>query len=151
MQVPVLDASQSDAALAPLLRAACERVGFFLLVNHGLVGAQRDALAASARLFELPNDVKETLRATPATNNRGWTRLGEETLDPSRQSRGDTKEGYYIGREVPSDSAEAALPLHGALHASRTLLVRKPVTDAARAQGRTCGPPRRCCQAGARP
>ena len=46
-------------------------------------------------------------------NNRGWNPLGEETLDPAHQSRGDTKEGYYIGREVPADSAEAKLPLHG--------------------------------------
>jgi isopenicillin N synthase-like dioxygenase len=46
-------------------------------------------------------------------NNRGWNPLGEETLDPEHQTRGDTKEGYYIGREVPAGSAEAKLPLHG--------------------------------------
>ena len=71
------------------------------------------AFAASAAFFELPAEAKQALLATPATNNRGWTPLGEETLDPARQSRGDTKEGYYIGREVAAGSAEAALPLHG--------------------------------------
>lgn len=39
--------------------------------------------------------------------------LQEETLDPERQTQGDTKEGFYFGREVPLDSEEGALPLHG--------------------------------------
>lgn len=35
-------------------------------------------------------------------------------LDPEHQSKGDTKEGYYIGREVSADSDEAhKFPLHG--------------------------------------
>lgn len=34
-------------------------------------------------------------------------------LDPDHQTRGDTKEGYYIGREVPADSPETRFPLHG--------------------------------------
>jgi isopenicillin N synthase-like dioxygenase len=40
-------------------------------------------------------------------------RTGEETLDPKRQKSGDTKEGYYIGREVAKGSAEDGLPLRG--------------------------------------
>ena len=31
-------------------------------------------------------------------NGRGYTRMGEETLDPAVQTQGDTKEGYYLGR-----------------------------------------------------
>jgi len=34
-------------------------------------------------------------------------------LDPAKQRVGDTKEGFYIGREVAAGSQEAALPLHG--------------------------------------
>ncbi|KAJ8576966.1 hypothetical protein ON010_g2241 [Phytophthora cinnamomi] len=44
---------------------------------------------------------------------RGYTPLHEETLDPAVQTRGDTKEGYYICRHVPPDSADMQLPLHG--------------------------------------
>lgn len=33
--------------------------------------------------------------------------------DPARQKTGDTKEGYYIGREVEPGSAEHGLPLRG--------------------------------------
>lgn len=38
---------------------------------------------------------------------------GEETLDPARQKAGDTKEGFYIGREVEEGCAEYGLPLRG--------------------------------------
>ena len=41
-----------------------------------------------------------------------WPRA--QVLDPEHQSQGDTKEGYYIGREVAADSDEARrFPLHG--------------------------------------
>ena len=39
--------------------------------------------------------------------------MANETLDPSNQSEGDTKEGIYIGQEIPADSEDAKLPLHG--------------------------------------
>lgn len=42
--------------------------------------------------------------------------MEEEILDPETQAisgRGDTKEGYYIGREIEKDSEEALKPLHG--------------------------------------
>jgi isopenicillin N synthase-like dioxygenase len=72
------------------------------------------AFASAAALFALPAADKAALLATVATNNRGWTPLGEEVLDPERQTRGDTKEGYYVGRQVAPDAPEASLPLHGA-------------------------------------
>lgn len=31
----------------------------------------------------------------------------------ANQSEGDTKEGLYFGREVPADSPDAGVPLHG--------------------------------------
>lgn len=34
-------------------------------------------------------------------------------LDVTRQTRGDTKEGYYMGREVSMDHPDASKPLHG--------------------------------------
>ncbi len=39
--------------------------------------------------------------------------MSEETLDAPNQTEGDTKEGLYFGREVPPDSEEACMPLHG--------------------------------------
>ena len=96
----------------PSSRQACERIGFFYLDGHGIPPAQLDAVfAASAAFFELPRAQKLGLSADG--NNRGYTGMGDETLDPPAQSVGDTKEGYYIGREVSADSPEAAQPLHG--------------------------------------
>ena len=39
--------------------------------------------------------------------------MGEETLDPERSKAPDTHEGLYYCRDVPPDSEEAQLPLHG--------------------------------------
>ena len=65
------------------------------------------------RFFAL--DVASKMKVCTTTNphNRGWTPLGEETLDPARQTCGDTKEGYYIGRDILSGHPCADLPLHG--------------------------------------
>ena len=59
--------------------------------------------------FELPEAAKRTVQQDG--NNRGWTAMGEETLDPARQTCGDTKEGYYIGREVAAGAPEHGRPV----------------------------------------
>jgi len=65
--------------------------------------------------FALPLSEKEKLSASHNQINRGYTAFEEETLDPAlQQGKGDTKEGFYIGREVPAESEEAqTFPLHG--------------------------------------
>ena len=52
----------------------------------------------SKQLFALPLDEKEAL--IDSILQRGYTQFEEETLDPANQSKGDTKEGYYIGDEI---------------------------------------------------
>ena len=42
------------------------------------------------------------LCAKQAVGNRGYTALGEQTLDPGKQKKGDTKESYYICSTHPS-------------------------------------------------
>jgi isopenicillin N synthase-like dioxygenase len=53
----------------------------------------------SKRLFALSEKEKEAL--SDKVMSRGYTKMAEETLDPLRQKEGDTKEGYYIGVEIP--------------------------------------------------
>jgi hypothetical protein len=65
------------------------------------------------RFFALDAASKMKVCTTTNPHNRGWTPLGEETLDPARQTCGDTKEGYYIGRDILSGHPCADLPLHG--------------------------------------
>lgn len=64
--------------------------------------------------FSLPLGEKEKVSVRHNKINRGYTAFEEETLDPTRQTRGDTKEGFYLGREVAMESEEArSNPLHG--------------------------------------
>ncbi|KAI9994638.1 hypothetical protein PInf_011388 [Phytophthora infestans] len=110
LAIPEVDFSSPNAAEE--LRRACTDVGFFYLVNHGI----SDALKAQvykemATFFSQPLEEKQKVLANKYM--RGYTLMNEETLDPSVQTRGDTKEGYYICRHVPLDSDEMKLPLHG--------------------------------------
>ena len=98
----------------PLTAAAMRQVGFFYLVGHGVPEQDFDTLYADmTRFFALDSSVKSKVHTVTNPHNRGWTPLGEETLDPERQTCGDTKEGYYIGREIPAGHKLAHLPLHG--------------------------------------
>lgn len=145
----------AQAELARGLRAACESVGFFFLENHGVPRELVErAFAAARAFFALPGEEKARCRASAATKNRGWTPPEAETLDPARQrTRGDLKEGFYVGREIDADSRMAALPLHGpnvwpreaacpgfrdaceAYHAALTSLARRLLPAVAEAAG----------------
>ena len=113
--IPIVDLSADPASVASVIRDACVRHGFFYLTNHGVPRTVVDGMHdASKAFFALPESAKRTVLASNDANNRGWTPLGEETLDPATQTRGDTKEGYYIGREVGPSSDEHGKPLRGA-------------------------------------
>lgn len=82
------------------------------MANHGVPQALVDAFFDHCRrLFALPLADKMTMLQD--VNNRGYTPMAEETLDPETQSAPDTKEGFYFGREVAPGSEEASKPLHG--------------------------------------
>jgi len=103
MPSPAIPVISLDSPDVPLLRAACRDVGFFYLEGHGVSSSLlSDVLDQSERLFRLPREEKE--RLSDRVMSRGYTAMGEETLDPAVQTRGDTKEGYYVGPEVSRDS-----------------------------------------------
>jgi isopenicillin N synthase-like dioxygenase len=110
--VPVLDLSQPEEDVAKVCRTACEDHGFFFITNTGIASKLiSDHAAAQRQFFQLSDEQKRTILAD--SNNRGYTPLSEETLDPSKSTQGDAKEGLYFGRDIPPSSPEAALPLHG--------------------------------------
>ncbi|GFR50656.1 hypothetical protein Agub_g12905, partial [Astrephomene gubernaculifera] len=112
MVVPVIDMGLPEEEAAALVRTACTDSGFFYVRNHGVPQTLIDATFEQQRaLFSQPMETKMALLQD--SNNRGYTPFREETLDPARQKHGDTKEGFYFGREVPADSPEASKPLHG--------------------------------------
>ena len=99
MSIPTITLNgASEEEIASNLRDASIDVGFFYLENHSIPQTLiDDVFTLSKSLFSLPMEEKIELSDTELT--RGYTRFGEETLDPSNQVKGDTKEGYYIGDE----------------------------------------------------
>ncbi|KAG2449269.1 hypothetical protein HYH02_005426 [Chlamydomonas schloesseri] len=110
--VPIIDMSAPEDVAAAAVRAAAAGSGFFYVTGHGVSQDLVDeAFTQQRALFGLPLEAKMALLQDD--NNRGYTPFREETLDPARQKHGDTKEGFYFGREVAADSPEASKPLHG--------------------------------------
>ena len=96
-EVPVIDMSAPAADAAARVRAACIDSGFFYVRDHGVPKELIDAaFDANRRLFALP--VEEKMKLLADGNFRGYTPMAEEKLDPDHQTRGDTKEGWYMGR-----------------------------------------------------
>lgn len=69
---------------------ACKEVGFFYLENHGVPKeVMEQVFQASKAFFSLSDDDKMSVKADK--NNRGYTPMHEEMLNPSSQVKGDTK------------------------------------------------------------
>jgi len=106
--LPVVDLSSGQ--VVDQILEACATVGFFYLVNHGVSeDLVERTFAASRQFFSLP--LEEKLLIEAGSNGRGYTRYLDETLDLEKQTMGDTKEGFYLGRTVlPGDKST---PLDG--------------------------------------
>jgi isopenicillin N synthase-like dioxygenase len=106
MSIPSIQLDNTDVdTLVTDLRSACVHVGFFYLENHGISPALiQQVMDQSKLLFDLPLEEKQLI--SDKSMSRGYTAFEEETLDPERQKKGDSKEGFYIGKDVPADSPE---------------------------------------------
>uniref|UniRef100_A0A7I4CR67 Fe2OG dioxygenase domain-containing protein n=1 Tax=Physcomitrium patens TaxID=3218 RepID=A0A7I4CR67_PHYPA len=105
-------ASPDKHETAARVREACVTSGFFYLVNHGVDSALLDEVfVQSKKFFALP--LEEKMKVIHDKNHRGYTPFEEEVLDPGTQSRGDSKEGYYIGFSVPESDPRSKKPMHG--------------------------------------
>ncbi|KAG0576201.1 hypothetical protein KC19_5G062600 [Ceratodon purpureus] len=105
-------ASPDKIKTAARVREACVTSGFFYLVNHGVDPELLDEVfVQSKKFFDLP--LEEKMKVIHDKNHRGYTPFEEEVLDPDVQSKGDSKEGYYIGVSVPENDPRAKKPLHG--------------------------------------
>eukprot|EP00455_Lapot_gusevi_P000139 TRINITY_DN10059_c0_g1_i3.p1 TRINITY_DN10059_c0_g1~~TRINITY_DN10059_c0_g1_i3.p1 ORF type:complete len:365 (-),score=45.14 TRINITY_DN10059_c0_g1_i3:41-1135(-) len=112
--VPIVKLHSGDeVATAKQIRKALSDSGFLYVSNHGIPATQiQHVFSASRQFFELP--LEEKMKCQVDQNGRGYTVPYCETLAPELQTMGDTKEGFYIGREVVAGSQESRLPLHGA-------------------------------------
>jgi len=98
--IPIIDMTDPEAAKK--LSMACRDVGFFYLEGHGLTPKEiEEVFNESKAMFALPTSEKKKL--SDKIMSRGYTAMQEEKLDLELQTEGDTKEGYYIGREISED------------------------------------------------
>jgi len=105
-------ASPDKARTASHLRKACIDVGFFYVINHGVdVKLLDEVFEQSKRFFALP--IEEKMKVIHDENHRGYTPFQEQFLDPAKQSKGDGKEGYYIGVDKHPSDPLSKKPLHG--------------------------------------
>ena len=94
---------------------ACEDIGFFTIVGHGVAPAVIAAATTAARqFFALPADEKARVRSPDAVIARGYRGVGYEGLAGTRadQTPPDLKEIFHVGppdfpRDAYHDAAEA--------------------------------------------
>lgn len=110
MTVPTIDvaplagADQARRAeTVALLTQACQTVGFFAVVGHGIPRDRVEAaLGGARRFFALPETAKLAFRGDDMANtNRGYIPLGGERL--SADLPPDIKEAFNIGPEHAPD------------------------------------------------
>jgi isopenicillin N synthase-like dioxygenase len=80
--IPTIDLASGPAAAAGEIRRACEEVGFFTVVGHGIPEDAIDSISSSARaFFDLPDAEKRRLAEPAATTGVPVYRpLGAEKL-----------------------------------------------------------------------
>jgi isopenicillin N synthase-like dioxygenase len=87
---------------------ALHDIGFFVLKNHGVdLELLQAAPSAAEEFFLLPHSEKISYEIPGLMGQRGFVSFGREMA--KYETRPDLKEFWQIGRDYPSDSAEAQL------------------------------------------
>jgi isopenicillin N synthase-like dioxygenase len=103
---PLVNGSPEQAhALAKVLGTACRNVGFFYVSGHGVPpDLMARVFEMSAAFFAGPASIREAASFSGPGDNRGYIRLGGETLDPGKPA--DVKEAFNIGLELAPDDPD---------------------------------------------
>lgn len=104
--LPLIDISglRSDTLsdrmkVASQLREACQRCGFFYIINHGIDPVLISRVQEQAeQFFALPSSIKLAVDKALSPCNRGYEPLRAQTLEAG--SPPDLKEGFYIGNHL---------------------------------------------------
>ncbi|KAJ6119684.1 hypothetical protein N7523_003964 [Penicillium sp. IBT 18751x] len=119
IELPVIDISDpNDPAVGKAMLDAAAKYGFLYVNSKGSDFTVEDVdrgFALSKKFFASPAAEKETCRIKP--NNRGWSGMHTETLDPEHQRTGDFKEAMNFGDFV-NGKAQQPLPASLAPHES---------------------------------
>lgn len=85
------------------LGAAARGPGFFLLSGHGVSDQLiQDVFEQADAFFGLPEAEKQPLSILNNPHNRGWARIGSESLD-EQSGQVDQKEAFNIGWDLSPD------------------------------------------------
>ncbi|KAI7854752.1 hypothetical protein BDC45DRAFT_508018 [Circinella umbellata] len=97
-ELPVIDFSnfeERSSIISQEILDACKTIGFFYVINHQIPTEMiQEAFALSKKFYDLPIEEKE---AVAIKNNRGYTGLYVQKLDPDTQKQGDHKEAFNFG------------------------------------------------------
>ncbi|GJM36963.1 MAG: 2OG-Fe(II) oxygenase [Acidimicrobiales bacterium] len=99
--IPVIDLEDEPAGVAAEVRTACETVGFFQLVGHGVDESSVERTFAAARAFHgLADETKESIamdRPDWPVGGVGYLRVGERLLP--RRAVGNVNEAFLVKRD----------------------------------------------------
>ncbi|CAG8157991.1 unnamed protein product [Penicillium nalgiovense] len=111
IELPVIDISNPhDPAVGKAMLDAAAKYGFLYVNSKGTDFNLEDvdhAFGLSKKFFSSPAQEKETCRIQQ--NNRGWSGMHTETLDPENQRTGDFKEAMNFG-DFKDGKAQQPLP-----------------------------------------
>ncbi|KAJ5719421.1 hypothetical protein N7493_007876 [Penicillium malachiteum] len=132
IELPVIDISNpNDPAVGKAMLDAAAKYGFLYVNSKGTDFSVEDVdhgFGLSKKFFASPASEKEVCRITP--NNRGWSGMHTETLDPEHQRTGDFKEAMNFG-DFKDGKAQQPLPASLAPHESE-------INDFAQLCNKTC-------------
>lgn len=112
--IPIIDVAPlidgrpgGEAAVARRIGQACREIGFFYVTGHGIPNdVVADVFSQASRFFAAPASVKDAVRYTGASGNRGHVPIEGEKVQPGTLP--DLKECFNIGLELAEDDAELA-------------------------------------------
>ncbi|KAL4796005.1 putative oxidoreductase [Aspergillus venezuelensis] len=112
IELPILDISNpEDPAVGKAMLEAATKYGFLYVDSNGTdftADDVRKAFEQSQTFFASPAAEKEPCRIQ--SNNRGWSGMHSETLDPEHQRTGDFKEAFNFGEFTQQGKAQQPLP-----------------------------------------
>jgi isopenicillin N synthase-like dioxygenase len=97
--------SDGHGRVAKEIGDACRGIGFFYITGHGVAPSDLEAVfRKAAEFFESPASIKMRSAFAGTGSNRGYIKVGGETLDPSKPP--DMKEAFNIGLELAPDDPD---------------------------------------------
>ncbi|KAL4741935.1 hypothetical protein BDV11DRAFT_181700 [Aspergillus similis] len=112
IELPILDISNPEnPAVGEAMLDAATKYGFLYVDSKGTDFTAEDvrkAFERSKSFFASPIEEKEGSRIQ--SNNRGWSGMHSETLDPEHQRTGDFKEAFNFGEFTTEGKAQQPLP-----------------------------------------